>query len=66
MATFTKKGMVLMNVPKRKVSKKDLILLAIAMQEEKKLKKKERQKIHIGINRKYIGLTKKERDEINE
>lgn len=55
-----------MNIPKRKVSKKDLILLAIAMQEEKKPKKKERQKIHIGINRKYIGLTKKERDEINE
>lgn len=55
-----------MNVPKRKVSKKDLILLAIAMQEEKKLKKKERPKIHIGINRKYIGLTKKERDELKD
>ena len=55
-----------MNAPKRKVSKKDLILLAITMQEERKTKRVERPKIHIGINRKYIGLTQKERDEINE
>lgn len=49
-----------------KISKQDLILLAIAMQEEKKPPKPQRPKIHIGINRKYIGMTQEERNKIKE
>ena len=64
MATFTKKGMVLMASDSGKITKQDLILLAIAMQEEKKPPKPQRPKIHIGINRKLLGLTQKERDEL--
>ena len=51
----------------RNLSKHDELLIRLTLEaQEEKPKPKERPKIYIPINWKYIGMTKKERDEINE
>lgn len=46
-----------------KITKKDLLLLRLSDYEKRYNRiSLERPKIYIGINRKYIGMTKKERD----
>ncbi len=49
------------------LSKHDELLIRLTLEaQEEKPKPKERPKIYIPIDHRYIGMTKKERDEINE
>ena len=50
----------------KKITKKDLIWLRLAMVDEELPKPVERPKINIPINRNRIGLKQKERDDIND
>lgn len=71
--TAKKKDGIKMDVDKheidyyRKLNKHDEFLIRLTLdKEEEKPKPKQRPKIYIPIDWKHLGMTKKERDEINE